>query len=43
MAKKVTVPAEYSDFANVFLEESANILSEQTGVNEHAIELEEGK
>ena len=25
LAEKVTVPAKYSDFANVFLEESANI------------------
>ena len=43
MAKKVTVLAKYSDFANVFLEESANILQEWIGDTEHAIELEEGK
>ena len=28
LAEKVTVPAEYLDFANVFLEKSANILPE---------------
>ena len=39
LAKKVIVPAKYSDFANVFLEESANVLPEQTRANEHAIEL----
>ena len=43
LAKKITIPAEYSDFANVFLEESANILPEQTKVNEHIIKLEKGK
>ena len=43
LAEKVNVPAKYSDFANVFLEELANKLPEQTGVNEHAIKLEEGK
>ena len=43
LAKKITVLAEYFDFANVFLEESANVLPEQIGVNEHAIKLEKGK
>ena len=43
LAKKVIVPAKYSDFADLFLEESANMLSEQTGVNKHATKLEEGK
>ena len=43
MAKKVTVSAKYLDFANVFLEKLANILSEQTGANEHAIKPEQGK
>ena len=41
--KEVFVPTKYSDFANVFLEKSANVLLEWTGANEHAIELEEGK
>ena len=40
MAEKVTVLAEYLDFADVSLEKLANILPEQTGVNEHAIKLE---
>ena len=43
LAKKVTVLAKYSDFANMFLEKSTNIFSEQTQVNEHVIELEKGK
>ena len=37
------IPAEYSDFSNVFSAENAAELPENTGVNEHAIELEEGK
>ena len=41
--KKVNVPVGYLDFTDVFLEKSANILSEQTGVNEHTIKLEKGK
>ena len=43
LAKKVTVPTEYSDFADIFSKKSANVLSEQTEANEHAIKLEEGK
>ena len=43
LAKKVTIYAKYSDSADVFLEELANILPEQTKVNEHAVKLEEGK
>ena len=43
LAEKVIVPAKYSDFANVFLEKSANVFPEQTEANEHAIKLEEGK
>ena len=43
LAKKVTIPAKYSDFADIFLEESANVLPEQTGANEHTIELKKGK
>ena len=43
LAKKVTVPAEYSDFADVFSKELAEVLPERTKINEHAIELEEGK
>ena len=43
LAEEVTVLTKYLDFADVFLEKSANILPERTGANEHAIELEEGK
>ena len=43
LVKEVTILAKYSDFANVFLEKSANLLPKQIGVNEHAIELEESK
>ena len=43
LAKEVIVPAEYSYFADIFLEESANIFLEQTKLIEHAIELEKGK
>ena len=43
LAKKVPVLAEYADFVNVFLKKSAKVLSERTGINEHVIELEEGK
>ena len=43
LAKKVTISAKYPDFADVFLEESANVFSERSGVNGHAIELEKGK
>ena len=37
------VPAEYSDYSDVFSAEHAAELPENTGMNEHAIELEEGK
>ena len=43
IAKKVTVPAEYSDFANIFLKKSAEVLPERTKINEHAIKLEDEK
>ena len=43
LAKEVTVPTEYLDFADVFLEKSANILAERIGANKYAIELENGK
>ena len=42
LTKKVTVLAKYSYFADMFMQESANVFPEQTGVNEHAIKLEEG-
>ena len=34
---------KYSDFADVFSEEKALVLSKQTDLNEHAIELKNGK
>ena len=37
------VPAEYSNYSNVFSAKNAVELPENTGMNEHAIELEEGK
>ena len=39
LAKKVIVPAKYSDFADVFLKESANILPEQTKINAYTIDF----
>ena len=37
------VLVEYSNYSNVFLAENAAELPENTGMNEHAIELEKGK
>ena len=37
------VPAEYSDYSNVFSVENVTELPENTGINEHAIELEKSK
>ena len=37
------VPAEYSDYSNVFSVENAVELLENNGINEHAIKLEEDK
>ena len=43
LAKEVTVPAKYSDFADVYSKKSAEVLPECTGINKDAIELEDGK
>ena len=43
LAKKVTISANYIDFADVFSEESANVLLELIGVNKHAINLGKDK
>ena len=43
LSEEVTVPVEYSDFADVFLKKSTNILLERTGRNKHVIALEKGK
>ncbi len=40
---EVTIPAKYSDFAEVFLEKSAAILLKRTDIIEHTIKLQEGK
>ena len=37
------VPAEYSDYSNVFSAENVAELPENTGMNEHTIKLEEDK
>ena len=37
------VPAEYSNYSDVFSAECTAELSENTGINEYAIELEEDK
>ena len=37
------IPAEYSDYNNVFIAENAVELLENIGINEHAIKLGEGK
>ncbi len=43
LAKKVIIPAEYSNLADVFSKESAAELPERSDINEHAIDLEPGK
>ena len=43
IAKEVIVPAEYSDFADVFSKKSAEMLLKHIGINKHAIKLEDGK
>ena len=39
----IKVPAEYSDYYDIFLVENVAKLPENTGMNEHAIKLEGGK
>ena len=43
LAGEVTVLAEYSDFADVFLKESVEILPKYTKINKNIIELKDGK
>ena len=38
--KKVIIPMKDSDFADILPEKLANVFLEQTGANEHSIELE---
>lgn len=40
---EITAPHAYSDFDNVFLKDSAAELSEPTGIEDHAIDLLDGK
>ena len=41
--EKIIVLAKYLNFANVFLQKSANVFPERSEANEHAIKLEKGK
>ena len=43
LAEEVTVLAKYSDFADVFSKESAEVLPEYTKIIEHTIKLEDDK
>ena len=41
--KEVTIPAEYSDYTDVFSSDSAAELPEHTGINDHPIDLVDNK
>ena len=43
IVEKVNVPAEYSDFADVFSKESAEVLPKHIKINKYAIKLENKK
>ena len=43
LTEKVKIPDKYSDSTNVFSEETALVLLERTKLNEHVINLEDGK
>ena len=43
LTKEVIIPEKYSDFADIFSKESAEVLPKCTRINEHAIELQEDK
>lgn len=43
LAEKVIILAEYSDFADVFSEKSADVSSKRIRVNEHTMNLKKGK
>ena len=43
LVEEVRISDEYSDFTNVFLVEKALVLPERIKLNEHAIDLENGK
>ena len=43
LTEEVKILDKYSDFTDVFSEEKALVLPERTKLNEHAIDLEDGK
>ena len=43
ITKKITIPAKYSDFTNIFSKKLAKMLLQYIKINKHAIKLEEGK
>ena len=43
LTKEVKIPDEYSDFTDVFSEKKALVLPKRNELNEHAIDLEDGK
>lgn len=43
ITKKVDIPAEYSDYIDIFSEELAAKLARRSDINEHSIDLELGK
>ena len=43
LTEEVKIPDEYSDFTNVFSGKKTLVLPERTKLNEHAINLEDGK
>ena len=43
LSEEVKIPDKYSDFTDVFSKEKALVLPERTKLNEHAIDLEDGK
>ena len=43
LAEEVIVPAKYSNFADIFSKELAEVLPERTGINKHTIKPEDGK
>ena len=43
LTEQVKIPDKYSDFTDVFSKEKARVLPERTELNEHTIDLEDGK
>ena len=43
LAEKVTIPEEYSDFANIFSKKLVGVLSECMGINKKVMELQKSK